>query len=288
MSTQSSSASTGRLELEECPPPRSFTLHIVFLALALGLAFYVGAYAGQHSTKPPPVGPFTGEQSTLPGQLVVHVAGEVNRPGVYELPAESRVRDAVRKAGGVTPTADLNAINLAAWAEDAQKIEVPRQAPATPLVPAAPVVALPSTPLTPDGDASPDLPWPAPDPAPEAVTSAPSRRDKTSGKTDSSRNRNAEHKVRSPRLPEVPRASTPTGEDSQNADPAYLAKHPLDLNRATPQQLELLPSIGPAMAAKIVAARQEKGSFKTVDELDDVPGIGEKTLVKLRPLVTVK
>lgn len=85
----------------------------------------------------------------------------------------------------------------------------------------------------------------------------------------------------------MPRANTANGEESQNADPAYLARHPLNLNSATAEQLELLPGVGPAMAAKIIAVRKEKGGFKSVEELDDIPGIGEKKMEKLRPLVTV-
>lgn len=57
--------------------------------------------------------------------VVVHIAGEVRRPGVYRLPAGSRVDDAVQRAGGVTGRADENAINLAARLADGQQVVVP-------------------------------------------------------------------------------------------------------------------------------------------------------------------
>ncbi|MBM3458615.1 MAG: hypothetical protein FJX77_08810, partial [Armatimonadetes bacterium] len=59
------------------------------------------------------------------GQFRVHVAGAVKRPGVYALPDWSRVVDAVKKAGGALPSADLDAINLADRIRDAEQIRIP-------------------------------------------------------------------------------------------------------------------------------------------------------------------
>jgi competence protein ComEA len=63
--------------------------------------------------------------------VVVHVAGEVRRPGVYRLPAGSRVTDAVRRAGGFAGGAQEDAINLAARLSDGQQVVVPGAGPAT-------------------------------------------------------------------------------------------------------------------------------------------------------------
>ncbi len=57
--------------------------------------------------------------------VVVHVAGDVRRPGVYRLPAGSRVTDAVRRAGGFGGDANQDAINLAARLSDGQQVVVP-------------------------------------------------------------------------------------------------------------------------------------------------------------------
>ncbi len=59
----------------------------------------------------------------------------------------------------------------------------------------------------------------------------------------------------------------------------------VDLNRATPEALERLPRIGPAVARRIVEDRTRNGPFRRVDDLRRVKGIGEKTLEKLRPYV---
>jgi competence protein ComEA len=61
----------------------------------------------------------------------------------------------------------------------------------------------------------------------------------------------------------------------------------LNLNRATVEQLQELDGIGPGLAGKIVAHREERGGFGSVDELGEVPGIGEKRLAALREQVTV-
>lgn len=63
--------------------------------------------------------------STRPPALVVHVDGAVNRPGLHELPAGSRVADAVRAAGGLTDDADRTRINLAAPVLDGSRVWIP-------------------------------------------------------------------------------------------------------------------------------------------------------------------
>ena len=66
---------------------------------------------------------------TLPivRELVVHVAGAVKKPGVFKFPADGRVLDAIEKAGGTQPDADLESINLAAKLEDATQLYVPHK-----------------------------------------------------------------------------------------------------------------------------------------------------------------
>lgn len=63
------------------------------------------------------------------GDLVVDVTGAVRRPGVYRMPAGSRVNDAVKRAGGPTARAELEAVNLAARLADGQQVVVPGRVP---------------------------------------------------------------------------------------------------------------------------------------------------------------
>ena len=144
---------------------------------------------------------------TTTADVVVHIAGAVVSPGVYTLPAGSRVIDAVGRAGGLAANADADVVNLAAVMADGQHVYIPRVGEPT-----------------------------RPDPAGGVDTSLPG---------------------------------------------------PLDLNRATADDLDALPGVGPATAAAIVRYRDEHGPFGRVDDLAEVRGIGPAKMEALRGLVTV-
>ena len=98
----------------------------------------LGSVSPENSSGPPggvAPGDGTGGPSTDPGPgqptpaalVVVHVAGAVAKPGVIRLQQGSRINDAIAAAGGATPDADVNRLNLALVVEDGQKIHVPQQ-----------------------------------------------------------------------------------------------------------------------------------------------------------------
>ena len=64
------------------------------------------------------------EPEVMP-DIVVHIEGAVNQPGVYTMPYGSRINDVLALAGGPTEEADLARINLAAFLEDAQQVIIP-------------------------------------------------------------------------------------------------------------------------------------------------------------------
>ena len=61
----------------------------------------------------------------------------------------------------------------------------------------------------------------------------------------------------------------------------------LDLNRATEEELERLPGIGPVLARRIVQYRETRGTFRDVEQLRQVKGIGKKTFERIRTFVAV-
>ena len=73
-----------------------------------------------------------------------------------------------------------------------------------------------------------------------------------------------------------------------SARPTDLAvASPVNLNTGDRAELQQVPGIGPGMAERILGHRQAHGPFASVEELQSVPGVGDKTLDKLRPFLTV-
>ncbi|MDY0267956.1 ComEA family DNA-binding protein [Trichloromonas sp.] len=69
---------------------------------------------------------------------------------------------------------------------------------------------------------------------------------------------------------------------------AATAQKAVNINSATLEQLEALPGVGPVSAQRIIDYREKNGPFKSVEQLVDVKGIGEKSLAKFRGQVAVK
>ena len=134
-------------------------------------------------------------------EVIVDVAGGVNRPGVYTLPANSRVVDAIKAAGGIKKGADASEINQARVLKDGEQIYI----------------------------------YP----------------------TQSS----------------VHAKSAPRG--------------PLSINRASAKEFESLPGIGPVLASRIITYRKSHGSFTAIEDLLNVPGIGEPTFSKFKSKIRV-
>jgi competence protein ComEA len=145
----------GIAELRRPPPPRTWRERIEQVADATGttparvllggLAAVGAVLAGLWVTRPPAPPPevalpfasttvpaAVAPSTTTTGALLVHVAGAVAFPGVHELPAGSRVVDALEVAGGLAPDADSGRLNLAAPVHDGERVYVLHQGEAGP------------------------------------------------------------------------------------------------------------------------------------------------------------
>ena len=98
------------------------------LALILLLGrFVLGAGTTTTAASLPPPPAMAGVTGLPSSRVVVDVAGAVRRPGLYRLAHGSRIADALTRAGGATPKADLAQVNLAAPLADGEQVVVPRR-----------------------------------------------------------------------------------------------------------------------------------------------------------------
>jgi comEA protein len=74
---------------------------------------------------------------------------------------------------------------------------------------------------------------------------------------------------------------------SKPAGASAVPTTPVNINTATQEQLEALPGLGAKVAQRIIEYRQKNGNFKKVEDLMNVKGIGEKSFLKLKPMLTV-
>ena len=85
----------------------------------------------------------------------------------------------------------------------------------------------------------------------------------------------------------VATAAQDAGRNTKGSMASAPAGAAINLNTATVAQLETLPGIGKSTAERIVEYRQKNGGFKKVEDLMNVRGIGEKSFLKMKPLITV-
>ena len=155
------------------------------------------------------------DTETTSSDIIVHIAGCVQNPGIVAVPTGSRIIDVISSAGGATPDADFSKINLAYIVVDAQKIYIPSI-----------------------NDSSQELEY----------------------------------------------ISNVAGE---NVIEKYNDFITININTASQSELESLPGVGPSTAIKIINYRKENGNFKKIDEIMNVPGIGESKFNSLKEYISV-
>ena len=170
-----------------------------------------------------------GEEQTI----FVHVCGAVKNPDVYELPAGSRVYEAVQKAGGFTENADSSYVNQAQILPDGVKLVIPT---------VEETAAMGS-----DIDG-------------EGLVGIVEDRSRVDGQSTS---------------------SATVGGQSDASDGK------ININTASEAELCNIPGIGATRAAAIVAYRQEKGGFSSIEDIMNVSGIKEGTYEKIKDSIKI-
>ena len=281
-------------EVEPAPDARRAPGAVSFLAIlaALFCAFSAGVYITGKSKAPAPIGPFSTRVEAAPA-LRVQIVGLVKKPGVYTLTGGARLDDALKKAGGALPGADLSVLNLADWAADGSKIEVPAKRKTALLPTPTPQIIIKEVFVTlpenaPEGVAETRRP-----PAKFADAELADAKTEKAETTESPRAPGAKNSARNPRSSTGSSAvgagpSTPPESKTSPEALETLRRQPVDINRAGAEQLATLPGVGPKMAERIIAYRRENGAFKAIADLDNVRGIGEKRIETLEPLIRFK
>jgi len=98
---------------------------------------------------------------------------------------------------------------------------------------------------------------------------------------------NLAQKVTDGQLIVVASTQTQTGQVTSGSGANGGAGGLINLNTGSETDLDALPGVGPVMAGRIIAWRTDNGGFRTVDDLQQVPGIGPKVFANLKPLVCI-
>lgn len=154
--------------------------------------------------------------------IVVHIAGEVKKPGIVKIKEGARIADIIEEAGGLTEKANITNINLAYIIEDGQKITIPSK----------------------------------------------------------------EEKVE---IEQEGYIQTENGVGIINEEQGVSSKNQVvNINKATKEELQTLQGIGESIAEKIITYRKENGSFKQIEDIKNVPGIGDAKYQNIKDKISVK
>lgn len=189
------------------------------------------------------------EESTL----FVHICGEVERPGVYELPRGSRIYEAVEEAGGFTAEAAEDYVNLAYVLEDGWKIEIPARE------------SLPAE----DGEGMEEK-------AGGILTGA-------EGAASSGKGADRPAVSAGIAADAAAVSVTAAGMAGRSAEDGLV-----DINTATKEELLTLPGVGESRAESIISYREKNGGFSRIEDIMKVDGIKEGMFGKMKDKICVR
>lgn len=156
--------------------------------------------------------------------IVVHIAGEINKPGIVRIKEGARIADIIEKAEGLTQEADITNVNLAYIVEDGQKIIIPN------------------------------------------------KQDKKEQDSEYIQTESGDTNLQD------------TLKQQEKGEKLSM----ININKASQKELEQLPGIGPSTALKIIEYRKENGNFNSVEDIKNVPGIGDAKFDNIKDNISVK
>ncbi len=154
-------------------------------------------------------------------EIIIHIAGEVKKPGIVKIREGARIADVIEKAGGLTELANITNINLAYIIEDGQKITIP------------------------------------------------------SKKQD---------------IQEYISSDSGQGiiEENPKTNTTSTSNTIININKATKEELQTLQGIGESTAQKIIDYREQNGNFKQIEDIKNVPGIGDAKFEAIKENIKIK
>ncbi len=192
----------------------------------------------------------------VPQTIYVDICGAVANPGVYELSSDSRVFQAIEKAGGYLPEAAASYLNRARSLSDGQQIYVPTQEE----------VDSQTIPPTQDGAVQ------------DGVAQGTTQTGDDTGNTASGvGNTDGTGTNSQPASGSQGGTAAATSSDSR-----------INLNTADVSQLTTLTGVGESKALAIIAYREENGPFTSIEDIMNVPGIKEGTYEKIKDKIAIE
>lgn len=195
------------------------------------------------------------EKENKEEKIIVHLSGAVEKEGIIELDENSRIADAIEKAGGIKENACIDEINLAYKLEDGMKIYIPTKEECKKQQEEKKQLIQTET---------------------SGISNSNSQESQNKNTTTSSGTAANAGKTNSG-------STSITGTSSNNT----AKQGEVNINTASQTELETLPGIGPSTALKIVNYRKEKGKFKKIEDIKEVSGIGDSKYNKIKDLITI-
>lgn len=195
--------------------------------------------------------PVIASNNVVNALIPIQVRGAVNKPGIYKIPSGSRLIDVIYKAGGLRKDAVLNNINMTTPVTDGTSVYIASKA--------------------------------------DEVKKIEEKKDnniKTEKVIDTSKNTKPVVEKKVIQKPKKSKEITSYKKEN-NVSKKHNPKEVINLNLATEEELNELPGIGDTLARNIVSYRVKNGKFKSLDELNNVDGIGKKKLKKLKNKLTI-